>query len=240
MRDNRGINRIAAVLKGGADSSTSSLNLCRKSTPIDASVLKERNTNETNDTIKILHIMSAAESEKSKDMPTSVDSKLTTNVQCASDNDIKQSIASDEKKMEITLDIADDDDDDDAEATATKKVTKSAKVISDDIESDKIDAVAVKVETNVHKKTNSDVEKASTSVANESVDSNAKSDSVEKNTVMVNGIDKIDDELTGERNKTAINVDDERSSAHTVAANKSNKRKISISSEDEQPPPAKR
>lgn len=232
MRDNRGVNRMVEVLNSGIETGSSS-GIVSKSTPVDASVLKERNSNESSDSNKAI-------ANDLKDAKADDDRERKSNAQCASELIIKRSLSHQSgNDLMINLDLDEIDYDD-----------KCAKALTSEGDNDSQNALGMDVDEpseNLYvtsNKTRNEYDRSGPAakseddiddpVTIESEGESSKSNAPHESTIVVNGINKVNS-LTEDADKDTKSVDD-----NAKATNKSNKRKISISSDEDQAPPAKR
>lgn len=256
MRDNRGVNRMVEVLNSGIDTGSSS-NLVTKSTPVDGSVLKERNTNDqTSDSVKI-------HGADAKDGKSDDDRERKSNAQSASELNIKRSISHQSgNDLMINLDLDPDLDEIDYDEKCAKALTSegdndSQNTLGMDVD-EPSENLYVSNTTRRSGSTAAAATAAPTKTDDDDIDdpvtieseeeSISKSNAPHESKVVVNGISGNSNKKGGssssssssaaeDADKETKSVDD---SAATKTTNKSNKRKISISSDDEQAPPAKK
>lgn len=218
MRDSRGVNRMVEVLNSGIDTGNSS-NLVSKSSPVDSSVLKERNINETNDSTKV-HTATDTKESKTEDDRSRKSKRQNAN-EFSSDWAEEYDVYDDDEKCAKALTSEGDNDSQNALSmdvdepsenlyTTNKTRTKYDGSGSDTkIEDDNDDPVAI-----------------------ESEDESSKNMEPQKSAVVVNGINK------GSSSADAADKDS-KSNDNNKTTNKTNKRKISISSDEDHEPAAK-
>lgn len=229
MRDSRGVNRMVDVLNSGIETGSSS-NLVPKSTPVDASVLKERNTNDTNDPTRAF----ANDAKDSKPVDAR---ECKLNAQSASELTIKRSVSHQSGDDSINLDLDEIDYDDKcAKALTSEGDNDSQNALSMDVDEPSENLYVEKNASNnqYERSTTKADENADDPVAIDSEEESNKSNAPHENTIIVNGISK---------GSSSAEEADKRTKSGDNAANvtiKSNKRKISISSDEERPPPAKK
>lgn len=239
MRDSRGVNRMVQVLNSGIETESSS-NPVSKSTPVDATVLKERNTNESNETAKSI-------ANHAKDSKADDNCELKSNAQSASELKLKRSLSHQSgNDLMINLDLDDIDYDE-----------KCAKGLTSEGDNDSLNALSMDVDepsenlyvTNSNKTRNEydrsgpmakledDIDDP---VTIESEEESSKSNAPHESKIIVNGIGKgnSSSSSTNDTDKDNRKSPDDNNTVKTT--NKSNKRKISISSDEEQGPPAKK
>ncbi|XP_031617830.1 putative uncharacterized protein DDB_G0282133 isoform X3 [Contarinia nasturtii] len=225
MRDNRG-NRMVEVLNSGIDTGSSS-SLVSKSTPVDASVLKERNINETGD--------SMAKGPTDRKVDNEREGKL--NAQNTSELMIKRSISQQSgNDLMINLDLDELDYDEKCAKALTSEGDNddSQNALSMDVDEPSENLYVTNNNTRRSGsivKTDDDIDDPVTIESEDESKSNAPHES----TIVVNGINKGSSSTDDGDDKEMKTIDDNK----TKTTNKSNKRKISISSDDEQAPPAK-
>lgn len=228
MRDNRGVNRMVEVLNSSIDSGSTS-NLMSKSTPVDVSVLKERNTNDNSDQAKARN--------DGRDPKGDDNGECNSNAQSASELSVKRSVShQSENNLMINLELEDDIDYDDKCAKAlTSEGDNDSHALGMDVdEPDDNLYVGDGSESGAKVADDNDdpVTIESEEEDDEDVDKSRKSQTTQQKAIVMNGINK---------NRSSDNLDKEAKSGdeNLVKANK--KRKISISSdEEEQAPPAKK
>lgn len=238
MRDNRGVNRIVEVLNSGIETGNSSNLIPKSSLSVDASVLKERNINDsTTDTSKP-HANDVIKESKAND---SRESKL--NAECASDANVKHSTnqrASNNLMMSLDLDEIDYEDDDKCAKTLTSEGENDSQNTLMDVEEPNenlyVAANKSKQYDREPKENDANDKSADDAVAIDSEDeSNKRSEQDHGNSVVVNGINKHSS------SSNDVDKDSAESADNTAKAtsSKAMKRKVSISSDDDQQPPAK-
>ncbi|XP_055321488.1 GATA zinc finger domain-containing protein 7-like isoform X2 [Sitodiplosis mosellana] len=253
MRDNRGVNRMVEVLNSGIDTGSSS-NLVTKSTPVDGSVLKERNINETSDSTKI-------HGTDAKDAKTDDDRERKSNAQSASELNIKRSLSHQSgNELMINLDLDHDLDEIDYEEKCAKALTSEGDNDSQNTLGMDVDEPSENLYvSNTARRSGSTVASAAAAAKTEEDDIDdpvtieseeetlSKSNAPHESKIIVNGISSSNNNNNNKGSSSsssaAEDVDKETKSVDdnmaTKTTNKSNKRKISISSDDEQAPPAK-
>lgn len=234
MRDSRGVNRMVEVLNSGIDTGSSS-NLVSKSSPVDSSVLKERNINETNDSAKVHAANDAKESRtdddrdcKSKPQNTN-ELSIKRSVSHRSDNDLM---------IKLDLDDIDYDDEKCAKALTSEGENDSQNALSMDVDDPSENLYVTNKSQNKYDGSGSDTKIEDDNddpVTIESEDESSKNTEPHKSAVVVNGINK-GSSSADDADKDSKSNDD--NSAHKTT-NKSNKRKISISSDEDHEPSAK-
>lgn len=230
MRDNRGVNRMVEVLNSGIDTGSTS-NLVSKSTPVDASVLKERNINETSDSTKLL-------GNDAKDTKTDDERERKSNAQSASELNLKRSLSQQSgNDLMINLDLEEIDYEEKcAKALTSEGDNDSQNTLGMDVDepSENLYVSNTARRSGSATKTENDIDDPMTI---ESEEESSKSNAPHESTIIVNGINNKGSTSSAEDgDKETKSMDDNV----TKTTNKSNKRKISISSDDEQAPPAKK
>lgn len=236
MRDNRGVNRISDEFNDGIESGSTS-ELIRKSPTIDASVLKERNANEnTEPTLKLSNESNAKSGKSTNEAADS--NKL--NAQCASVND-----ANNKRKHQITNDLTINLDLDEIDDDHLIDKEKCAKPIPDDDNELGMDVddpseelyLTDKTDTNLFDRLDGGAKRTikleNTMNTIECEEESSKSIGADENTVIMNGTNKDG------QSSDSTNVNDENEATAVKPSGKSNKRKISISSDEDSEPPAK-
>lgn len=242
MRDNRGVNRMSDDFNDGIESGSTS-ELIRKSPSIDASVLKERNAIENTEPTLKLSNESNAKSGKSTN--EAVNNK--SNAQCTSVND-----ANNKRNHQITSEIGVNDlainlDLDEIDNDHLVEEEKCAKRISDDDEYDNELGMDVddpseelylteKKDINRYDRLDAGAKrtiKLENTVTIECEEESSKSVGADENTVIMNGSNKDG------QSSDSTNANDENEITARKPSGKSNKRKISISSDEDSEPPSK-
>lgn len=240
MRDSRGVNRISDnddIIDEFNDDieSGSTSELIPKSPSINATVLKEQNSNEnTEPNLKLLN-ESTAKSGRS----TSESDNNKANAQCASVNDANNKLTNqiinkiDVNDLTINLDDIDNDD------VVVKE--KCAKRISDDDNELGMDVddpseelyLTQSPDTNRYDRLDVGANgtiKLENTVTIECEKKSSKSVSADENNVTINGTNNSSD---------SRNANDENENSTVKPSGKSNKRKMSISSDEDSEPPSK-
>lgn len=240
MRDNRGVNRMVEVLNSGIETGNSSNLIPKSSLTVDASVLKERNSNDSASDSAKPHANDAIKESKPNE---SRESKL--NAECASDANVKHSTnqrTSTNLMMSLDLDEIDYEDDDE----------KCAKTLTSEGENDSqntlmdVDEPNENLYVTANKSKPYDREPKGNDANDKSADDDAVAiDSEEEpskrsqrdhdSSVVVNGINKYNSS-TNDTDKDSADAVDNTAKA---TASKAMKRKVSISSDEDQQPPAK-
>lgn len=239
MRDSRGVNRrMVEVLNSDIETGSSS-NLVSKSTTVDATVLKERNTNESNETSK-------QNANNIKDFKADDERELKSNAQCASEMKFKRSLShqsGNDLMINLDLDEIDYDDEKCAKGLTSEGDNDSQNALSMDV-----DEPSENLYVNNNNKARNEYDRSGPMekseddiddpVTIESEEESSKSNAPHESTIIVNGIGKGNSLSKSDSDKdNRKSVDDNDT---VKATNKSNKRKISISSDEEQAPPAKK
>lgn len=224
MRDNRS-NRMVEVLNSGIDTGNSS-NLVSKSTPVDGSVLKERNINEAGD--------SPAKGMSDRKIDNERESKLSA--QNGSELMIKRSLSHQSgNDLMINLDLDDIDYDEKCAKALTSEGdnddSQNALGMDVDEPSENLYVTNKSHRSGSVVKTDDDIDDGAVTIESED---ESKSNAPNESKIVVNGISK-GNSSNEDSDKRTKSVDDKAKNT-----NKSNKRKISISSDDEQAPPAKK
>lgn len=235
MRDNRGVNRMVEVLNSGIETGSSS-GIGSKSTPVDASVLKERNFNEPSDSNKTI-------ANDTKDSKADDDRERKSNAQCASELTIKRSLShqsGNDLMINLDLDLDEIDYDDKcAKALTSEGDNDSQNALGMDVDEPSENLYVTSNKTRNEYDRSGPVAKAEDDiddpVAIESEGESSKSNTPHESKIIVNGINNANS-LTDDADKDTKSIDDNAAKA----TNKSNKRKISISSDEDQAPPAKK
>lgn len=232
MRDNRGVNRMVEVLNSGIETGTSSNLIPKSSLTVDASVLKERNSNDSASDSAKPHPIDAIKESKPND---SRESKL--NAECASDAKVKHTTnqrTANDLMMSLDLDELDYDDEDE----------KCAKTLTSEGENDSQNTLMdvdepnenLYVTANKPKGTDANDKSADDAVAIDSEEeSNKRSQRGHESSVVVNGINKYNSSPNDVDKDSAETVDN----SVKAPASKTMKRKVSLSSDEDQQPPAK-
>lgn len=239
MRDSRGVNRISDEFNDDIESGSTS-KLIRKSPSIDASVLKERNANENTESTSKLSNESKAKSGKS----TNEADNNKSNAQCASVND-----ANNKRDHQITNEIDVNDltinlDLDEIDNDHLIEKEKCAKRISDDDNELGMDVddpsedlyLTEKTDTNRYDRLDGGAKrtiKLENTMTIECEEESSKSLGADENTVIMNGTNKDG------QSSDSTNANDENENTAVKPSGKSNKRKISISSDEDSEPPSK-
>lgn len=239
MRDNRGVNRMVEVLNSGIETGNSSNLIPKSSMSVDASVLKERNTNDSTSDSTKAHAIDTIKESKGND---SRESKL--NAQCgASDSNIRQHCTSqrtsNDLMMNLDLEEIDYDDDEKCAKTLTSEGENDSQNTLMDVDEPNENLY---VTANASKQYDQPKEKCNDKNADDTVaidseeESNKKNEQEHDSSVVVNGINKYGSSTND------LDKDNTKSVDNTVKAttSKAMKRKVSISSDDDQQPPAKK
>lgn len=240
MRDNRGVNRMVEVLNSGIETGNSSNLIPKSSLTVDASVLKERNTNDSASDPAKPHANDAIKESKTND---SRESK--SNAECASDSSVKHSTnqrTSNNLMMSLDLDEIDYDDDDEkcAKTLTSEGENDSQNTLMDVDEPNEnlyVTANKSKQYDREPKGNDDNAKSADDTVAIDSEEeSNKRSQQEHGNAVVVNGINKYSSSTNDVDKDHAESVD----GPGKTTASKAMKRKVSISSDEDQQPPAKK
>lgn len=233
MRDNRGVNRMVEVLNSDIETGNSSNLIPKSSLSVDASVLKERNTNDSTSDSTKTHANDTVKESKAND---SRESKL--NAQCASDSNVKHNTSqrtSNDLMMNLDLEEIDYDDDEKCAKTLTSEGENDSQNTLMDVDEPNENLY---VNANASKpKDKSNDKNANDPVAIDSEEEpNKRNEQEHESSVVVNGINKYSSSTND------VDQDNSKSVDSTVNAttSKSMKRKVSISSDDDQQPPAKK
>lgn len=240
MRDNRGVNRMVEVLNSGIETGNSSNLIPKSSLSVDASVLKERNTNDSNSDSTKPHVNDVAKELKTND---SRESKLTA--QCASDSNVKHSTSernSNDLMMGLDLDEIDYDDDDEkcAKTLTSEGENDSQNTLMDvDEPNENLYVTANKskhIDREPKENANANDKSADDPLTIDSEDeSNKRSEQEHESSVVVNGINNYNSSTNDVDKDNAKSVDN----TAKATTSKAMKRKVSISSDEDQQPPAK-
>lgn len=252
MRDNRGVNRIAAVLSSRTESGDSA-DLLRKSSATDPSaVLKEHNDNESADIVN--SCSTTADAENSKEIIQNV---IEANSESASDieTSAKPLVDIDAKRNDV-MSVDDDDDEEpkmsvDVDDTRAKSPSSSDRCgAGTEQEADNETQLKLNGSSSCDGEESKNVEPCESNQAASDEKSEDEASKNDSSAVVVNGLDKnvalspkgenTESSNTNELPKDAaaneeesLDTDAEKSSAP------SKKRKLSMSSEEDQAPPAK-
>lgn len=240
MRDNRGVNRMVEVLNSGIETGNSSNLIPKSSLSVDASVLKERNTNDSTSDSTKPHANDVAKESKTND---SRETKL--NAQCASDSNVNKhqtnQRTSNNLMMSLDLDELDYDDDEKCAKTLTSEGENDSQNTLMDVDEPNENLY---VTPNKSKQYDQSKENANDKSADDAVtidseeESNKRSEQEhESGAVVVNGINKYNSSSTDDVDKNNAKSVDNTVKATT---SKSMKRKMSVSSDEDQQPPAKK
>lgn len=241
MRDNRGVNRISDEFNDGVESGSTS-ELIRKSPTIDASVLKERNANENSE--PTLKLSSESNAKSGKSTHEAADSNKL-NAQCASVNDtnnkrnhqITNEIDVNDLTINLDLDEIDDDHLVDKEKCA-KPILDDDNELGMDVDDPSEELYLTdKTDTNLFDRLDGGAKRTikleNTVNAIDCEEESSKSIGADENTVIMNGTNKDG------QSSDSTNANDENEATAVKPSGKSNKRKISISSDEDFEPPAK-
>lgn len=252
MRDNRGVNRMVEVLNSGIETGNSSNLIPKSSLSVDASVLKERNTNDSITDSAKAHANDIVKESKANDAR-----ECKLNAQCASDSNVKQNKSqrsANDLMMSLDLDEIDYDDDDDEDDDEDDDDEKCAKTLTSEGENDSQNTLMdvdepsenLYVVSNKNKQHDQPKDNGTTdSNANDPVTIESGEESIKRNdqehesSVVVNGINKNSSSTSNDVDEIENTI---KSGDSTVKAttSKTLKRKVSISSDEDQAPPAKK
>lgn len=240
MRDNRGVNRMVEVLNSGIETGNSSNLIPKSSLSVDASVLKERNTNDSVSDSTKPHTNDTAKESKPND---SRESKL--NAQCASDSNVRHSTSqrnSNNLMMSLDLDEIDYDDDDDekcAKALTSEGENDSQNTLMDVDEPNENLYVTANKSKHIDREPKENANKKSVNdpvTIDSEEETNKRSEQEHESSIVVNGINKHNSSTND------VDKDNAKSADNTAKAttSKAMKRKVSISSDEDEQPPAKK
>lgn len=250
------MNRVAGVFNSDVDKGSPSHHIS-KSASLDASVLKERNSNESADAMKASQQNDANSSHKDGKSIKIVDCR--SHAQSASNSETNTKKLSNQQSeneagdvaisLDLDLELNDDENVDDSEKCAKAMTSEgdndSQNAISMDVDEPTEDLYVMKqTESNNAKQINDKLDKSVT-IESEDESQSKEDDKVDGHQkIVVNGVDKSEqssDTDPNENNDTDLEKGKlSGDSASSKNVTKTKKRKISISSDDEQPPPAKR
>lgn len=222
MRDSRGMNRISSVFNNEIDSGSSS-NLIRKSPSIDATILKERNSNAD------IKPIDNSDTKDGKSMNES-------NAQSASETKAKRhhhhqtNNELDVNDLTINLDLDEIDDDQLVEEDKCANNKQSENALSMDVDEPSEELYVSERYDRTDVTTNRKI-KTEDAVTIESEEDSSKSNGADETAHMMNGTSK---------DGSGSSQNDVCRDETIKASTKSNKRKISISSDEELEPPSKR
>lgn len=231
MRDNRGVNRMVEVLNSSIETGNASNLIPKSSLSVDASVLKERNSNDASSSTKP-HANDVAVAAKETKSSDTRECKLSA--QCVSDSNNKQNTSqrtSNDLMMGFDLDELDYDDEKCAKALTGENDSENTLM---DVDEPSENLYVTDKQHDQPKNNGQDADDPVTIDSEE--ESNKRSEPEHESSVVVNGINK---------NCTSVNDADKSDSKLVdstvkVTTGKSMKRKVSISSDEDQAPPAKK
>lgn len=237
MRDSRGINRISGEFNDDIESgSASNLEHIRKSSSIDVSVLKERNANENTEPTLKLSNESNAKSGKSTN---EADNKKCASVNDANNkcnNQITNEIDVNDLTINLDLDEIGNDHLVDKEKCA-KRILDDDNELGMDVDDPSEELyLTEKTDTNRYDRLDGGAKrtiKSENTVTIECEEESSKSIGADENNVIMNGTNKDG------QSSDSTNANDENEITVVRPSGKSNKRKISISSDEDSEPPSK-